>query len=163
MFSIRREKGKEAEHAFKEWLDFHKIPYMYISQDIDNFSPAFKKLFSGKRPDFIVMIPNFGLIFVDVKSRILNEDYKTFPIENEDFEKYSSIHSQFNTPIWIVVSNKTQLDYKKWFWISTAKLQNLKLEVKQSKLSGDFFLPVYKSYFIEIKYEENISKLFEGI
>lgn len=161
MFLTRKRKGDEAENAFKIWLDKHRIPYMYISQEINNFSPAFKELFSGKRPDFIVMIPNFGLIMVDTKSRLLNQQYETLPIEKEDFEKYSSIHSMFNIPIWIVISNKNQLNYHKWYWISTAKLQDLRLGAKQSRISGDLFLPVHKSYFIEISDEENISKLFE--
>jgi len=68
----RAERGDIAEKKFKQWLDKHNIPYLYIHQDIETFSSAFKNS-SGKRPDFMVLIPNFGFIFVDVK-----DNYKCF-------------------------------------------------------------------------------------
>jgi len=74
--------GEVAEKKFKEWLDKHKIPYFYIQQDSETFSQALKNLFSGKRPDFIVLLPNFGLIFVDVKYKRVSKDFSTFPIDS---------------------------------------------------------------------------------
>ena len=38
--------GEIAELRFKEWLDKHKIPYLYIQQDSDTFSQAFSE-YSG--------------------------------------------------------------------------------------------------------------------
>ena len=70
-----RQKGDEAELMFKNWLDKHNIPYFYIKQDTESFSPALAQIFSGKRPDFMVLVPNFGFIFVDVKNRSLNKNF----------------------------------------------------------------------------------------
>ena len=58
----------ETEQRFGEWLDKNLIPYWYIQQDIDTFSDALKKMFT-KRPDFMILIPNFGFILVDVKNK----------------------------------------------------------------------------------------------
>jgi hypothetical protein len=44
-------KGSLAEKRFKDWLEKHNIPYFYIKQDLETFSPALKGIFSGKRPD----------------------------------------------------------------------------------------------------------------
>ena len=43
----RKRKSNEAEQKFKEWLDKHNIPYMYIQQDTGTFSSVFKKYSSG--------------------------------------------------------------------------------------------------------------------
>ena len=69
-------KGRETEYRFIRWLDKHNIPYFYIKQDIESFSSAFKNSFLGKRPDFMILIPNFGLIFVDVKYKKINPSIK---------------------------------------------------------------------------------------
>ena len=65
-------KGRNVESKFKAWLDKHNIPYLYIQQDEETFSSTFRNQFSGKRPDFMILIPNFGFIFVDTKYSILN-------------------------------------------------------------------------------------------
>lgn len=77
-------KGREAEFNFRKWLDKHNIPYLYIQQDTETFSLAFKKLFLGKRPDFMILVPNFGLMFVDVKYRKINPEYKSYPLDSEE-------------------------------------------------------------------------------
>jgi len=71
-------KGDYAEEKFKQWLDKHNLPYFYIKQDSETFSNALRNSFLGKRPDFMILIPNFGFIFVDVKNRRINPDYKTY-------------------------------------------------------------------------------------
>src|SRR3990167_11534446 len=98
-FKINEEsvkKGDEAEFEFKKWLDKHHIPYFYIKQDSDSFSKSLDDLFSGKRPDFMILIPNFGFIFVDVKNRKLHPDYKTYPLDSYETKKYSSVQRRFN-------------------------------------------------------------------
>ena len=67
-------KGSEAEIKFREWLDRDNIPYLYLQQDTQTLSIAFKKYFSGKRPDFLILIPNLGFIFVDVKYKKLSQE-----------------------------------------------------------------------------------------
>ena len=57
------EKGKETERMFKQWLDNHNIPYLYIHQEKETFSSFFKENLRGKRPDFMLLIPYFGFIF----------------------------------------------------------------------------------------------------
>ncbi|PIN95833.1 hypothetical protein COU56_00595, partial [Candidatus Pacearchaeota archaeon CG10_big_fil_rev_8_21_14_0_10_31_9] len=59
---------------FKQWLDNHNIPYLYINQDPETFSSFFKEDLKGKRPYFMLLIPYFGFIFVDVKYKQISEN-----------------------------------------------------------------------------------------
>ena len=77
----------EAEIRFKGWLDKHNIPYLYINQEINTFSSVFKDKL--KRPDFMVLLPNFGFIFVDVKNKEISEGYGNFPIDVNETQKFS--------------------------------------------------------------------------
>src|SRR3989344_5437884 len=63
----------------KSFLDRQNIPYWYINQGIDTFSPALKKL-QVQRPDFFILIPNFGFILIDVEHNIPLEKHEKFCI-----------------------------------------------------------------------------------
>ena len=53
------DKERESEGHFKKWLDTHEIPYWYIQQDLETFSPSLRK-YMTKRPDYMILIPNIG-------------------------------------------------------------------------------------------------------
>lgn len=42
------EKEREAEMEFQKWLDRHEVPYWYIQQDLETFSPTLKKIHDQK-------------------------------------------------------------------------------------------------------------------
>ena len=94
--------SKKAELNFKEWLERHDIPYMYIQQDCGTFSSVFRD--KGKRPDFMVLIPHFGLIFVDVKYKKLAIKHKDFALDSLDAKKYSRLQREFNMNGWYAIS-----------------------------------------------------------
>src|SRR3989344_4307491 len=121
IYEENQRKGTEAEKRFKEWLEKHNIPYIYLIQDTESISSAFKKYFSGKRPDFLILIPNLGFIFADIKFKKLNPEYKTYPIDSEETKKYSSLQRKFNLNIWYAISNE-ESDYKTWLWIPISKV-----------------------------------------
>jgi len=153
-------KGKEAEINFQKWLDKHKIPYLYIQQDTETFSKAFKN-FAGKRPDFMVLIPNFGFIFVDVKDKKITE-HKTYCIDTRETEKYSSLQRKFNLHIWYVVSNE-DFDYKTWLWIPVSKVLESGIKEHTSSLSGMNFFPIPTDNFIQIADDDSLDRLFTKI
>jgi len=155
-----REKGNIVELRFKEWLDKHDIPYWYIQQDIETFSSSLKKIFGAKRPDFMILLPNIGFIFVDLKYKKLITKYKKFPLDSKETTKYSSLQRYFNLQVWYVLSNE-EYDYKTWFWIPVSKvLEEGKLEkYKSSKFGGDFFaIPITK--FIQVADDNSLDRLF---
>jgi len=155
-------KGGVAEEKFKEWLDKHEIPYMYINQNPKSFSESFKNQFKGKRPDFIILIPNFGIIFVDVKNRTLNKKYKNFPIDCNETEKYSSFQRKFNMHIWYVISNE-HYGYENWLWIPVSKVLELGIKEKVSSKSGDEFFPIPLDEFIQISQNDSLERLFSKL
>lgn len=154
-----RKKGNEAEQKFKEWLDKHDISYMYIHQDQDTFSSAFKET-KGKRPDFLVLIPHFGLIFIDVKYKKINQEFKTFPFDSNEAKKYSSLQRKFNLHIWYVLSNE-DFAYKTWFWIPASKILEEGLPRFVSRKSLTDFFAVSPDKCIQISENDSLNRLFE--
>lgn len=156
----KREKGERAEKEFRKWLDKHNIPYLYIQQDNETFSAAFTKCVGAKRPDFMILLPNLGFIFVDVKYRKVNEIHKSFPLDSLETKKYSSLQRKFNLPIWYVISND-DFDYKTWFWIPTSKVfeEGKYTQFTSGKSNMEFFaIPL--SNFIQIATDDSLDRLF---
>ncbi|MEK6859182.1 MAG: hypothetical protein AABX54_00045 [Nanoarchaeota archaeon] len=154
-----RKLGEEAELRFKEWLERHKIPYLYIQQDSDTFSSVFRYEDYGKRPDFIVLLPNFGFIFVDVKNKKLDSQYRNYCIDAKETRKYSSFQRKFNLQIWYVISNE-DYDFKTWFWIPISKVLESRIKKCTSNISGDDFYPISPEEFIQISDSDSIYRIF---
>ena len=153
-----KRKGIECELKFKEWLDRHKIPYIYLQQDTQTISLAFKKYFSGKRPDFLILIPHLGFIFVDIKYKKLNQTYKTYPMDGEETKRYSSIQRKFNLNIWYVLSNEDS-DYKTWLWIPISKVFESGRPVFTSSKSNMNFYAVSPREFVQIADDDSLDRL----
>jgi len=154
-----RQKGDEAEEMFKLWLDKHGIPYFYIKQDVESFSPALDKLFLGKRPDFMILLPSFGFIFVDVKNRSLHQKYRTYPLDSHETKKYSSLQRRFNMQIWYAISNR-DYDYKTWLWIPVSKVMEAGMPRYSSSKSNEDFYAVPPEEFIQIADDDSLERLF---
>lgn len=152
-------KGSLAEKRFKEWLEKHNIPYFYIKQDLETFSPALKGIFLGKRPDFMVLIPNFGFIFVDVKYKNINSFHKKYPIDSLETKKYSSLQRIFNLHIWYVISNE-EFDFKTWLWIPVSKVLESGIPKYTSSVSKEDFFAVPPENFIQIADNDSLERIF---
>jgi hypothetical protein len=152
--------GDEAELRFKQWLDKHHIPYLYIQQDIESFSSAFKDVAYGKRPDFIILLPNFGCILVDVKNKKIHPEYKNYCLDEKETKKYSSFQRQFNIQIWFAISNE-DYDFKTWFWIPVSKVLESGIKKYTSTLSKEDFFPIPPEEFIQISDSDSINRLFD--
>jgi hypothetical protein len=154
-----KKKGIEAEEKFREWLEKHNIPYLYLQQDTQTISRAFQKNFSGKRPDFLILIPNLGFIFVDVKYKKLSKDYKTYPIDTEETKKYSSLQRKFNLNVWFVLSNE-DYNYKTWLWIPVSKVFESGRAIYKSNKSRMGFYAVKSEEFIQLATDDSLDRLF---
>ncbi len=163
MVSIENiEKGREAEKKFQQWLDSHKIPYLYINQDLETFSTFFKEGLKGKRPDFMLLIPYFGFIFVDVKYKQINASQGDYAIDALDAKKHSSLQRRFNINTWFVISND-KVGYKTWNWIPVSKVLEAGITTRKSSRSGDLFFPIPSKYFIQVAEDDNLSRLFSKL
>ena len=158
-----QEKGDEAETRFKEWLDLQNIPHWYIHQDLSTFSPSLKEYFGSKRPDFMILIPSIGFIFVDVKSRKMIQGYNKFPLDAEETMQYSNLQRNFNFPVWYVISNN-EYGYKTWFWISASRVLEIgKRETYTSNITKSDFYGIPISDFIQIAFDDSLDRLFSRI
>jgi len=93
------EKERLAEAEFKQWLDRNDLPYWYIHQERDTFSPALRR-YIAKRPDFVILIPVIGFIITDVKYKEPAKKYEEFQIGTEEATKYANLQKQFNLHVW---------------------------------------------------------------
>jgi len=160
MVLSNKEKGEQAESKFKEWLDRNNIPYWYVQQDLKTFSPALKKYFGSKRPDFMILLPNLGFMFVDVEYKKLVSDFKKFPLDCEEISRYSNLQRNFNLRVWYALSNE-DYDYKTWFWIPVSKVLEVgKIEKFTSTVSGTDFFAIPISDFIQISFDDSLDRLF---
>lgn len=157
-----RRKGNGAEEKFREWLERHSIPYIYIRQDSNTTSSAFKNNFHGKRPDFMILILHLGFIFVDVKYKKLNPPYNTHPVDADETKKYSSLQRRFNLQILYALSNEGSA-YKTWLWIPVSKvLEAGILKHISSKSRGEFF-SVPANNFIQLADDDSLERLFSKL
>lgn len=150
-------KDNKAEQEFKVWLDKHDIAYWYIQQDIDTFSKELKKQFV-KRPDFLILIPNFGFILVDIKDKISAEKYEKFFINAEEVEKYMNLQRTFNLQSWYVISNE-RYHFKTWFWIPIAKIVKSGF-VFEPKNKRDKCYSVPVSEFVQVSDDDSLERVF---
>lgn len=119
--------GKVAEERFKDWLDHHHIPYWYIRQDLDSFSPGLKKYFT-KRPDFMILIPNFGFFLVDVERKTPAEKKDQFFMNAREVNQYLQLQKLFNLHVWYAISNE-MMHFGTWYWMPASRIVDIGVEV----------------------------------
>jgi len=149
-----------AEEKFKEWLDRNNIPYGYIDQSLESFSPALKKLMI-KRPDFMILLPNFGLIFVDVKNKEQAEKYDKFFLYAKEVDSYLSMQRTFNVPIWFAISHE-KYHYKTWFWIPVSDITRAGFVFDSKEGKGKFYsIPIEE--FVQVADTDNLERIFNKL
>jgi hypothetical protein len=54
----------------------------------------------------MILLPNFGLIFVDIKNKSQAEKYDKFFLYTDEVDIYLSMQRTFNIPVWFIISHK---------------------------------------------------------
>jgi len=146
-----------AEEKFKEWLDKNNISYWYIDQSLDSFSPALRK-FLIKRPDFLILLPNLGLIFVDVKNKEQLREYDKFSIFANEVETYLGMERTFRIPVWFAISHE-KYHYKTWFWIAVSDITRagFVFEAKDKKKGKFYSVPIED--FTQVADTDNLERV----
>jgi hypothetical protein len=149
-----------AEVEFKKWLDKNNIPYWYIDQTIESFSPSLRK-FMSKRPDFMILLPNFGLIFVDIKDKSQADKYDKFFLFAEEVDNYVGMQRIFNIPIWFVISHE-KYHYKTWFWIPVSDVTRAGFVFDAKDDKGRFYsVPI--SEFVQVSENDSLNRIFSKL
>lgn len=152
------EKGFLVETKFKEWLDRHRIPYWHISQEYETFSRALLD-YMTKRPDFMILIPEFGFFLVDAEYKNPHPGFKTFVIDVEETVKYSGLQRYFNLRVWYVFSSD-RYHFKTWFWIPVSRVLEIgKTEKRFSRETGREFFAIPMDEFVQVADSDNLTRL----
>lgn len=149
-----------AERKFKEWLDKNSIPYWYIDQSLESFSPALRK-YLIKRPDFMILLPNFGLIFVDVKDKAQAAKYDKFFLRAQEVDKYVGMQRTFNIPTWFAISNNNY-HYNTWFWIPSSEVTRAGF-VFETKKGNEKCYSVPTDSFVQVADTDNLERIFSKL
>jgi len=157
----KREKGLRAEEEFRRWLDRHNIPYWYIQQDLSTFSPALRELFI-KRPDFMILVKNFGFILVDVKNKEPSRKHGTIFIDRDEVLKYSTLQRNFNLQVWYAISNEL-VHFKTWYWIPVSRVLEIGRSREYESRSGGKYFSINLSEFIQVSFDDGLSRIFEKL
>jgi hypothetical protein len=116
-------------------------------------SPDFYLNIGKTRPDFLVKVPNIGMIFIDVKCRKLYEiggDYKAeyFNLNKEEVNELLSVQNDMDIPVWIAVkdfgkfsASKKAFSEPDFYFISLTVLNSFikKMNSKNGSKSGLFY------------------------
>jgi len=146
-----------AEVKFKEWLDKNSIPYWYIDQSLESFSPALRK-YMTKRPDFMILLPNVGLIFVDIKDKEQAEKYDKFFLFADEVDGYLSMERTFKVPVWFAISHE-KYHYKTWFWIPASEATRAGFVFDSKDGKGKFYsVPI--EGFMQVADTDNLGRIF---
>ena len=150
------DKERESEGHFKQWLDKNEIPYWYIQQDIETFSPSLRK-YMTKRPDYMILMPNIGFILTDVEYKTVMEKYGKFPIDKKETEQYMNLQKHFNLQVWYVFAHSRD-NYYTWSWIPVQKVIE-DGEVYTSKKDNREFYGVPVERTIQLTTNDNLGAL----
>ena len=149
-----------AEEKFKEWLDKNNIPYWYVDQSLESFSPVLRKMMI-KRPDFMILLPNFGMIFVDVKNKEQARKYEKFFMRATEVDKYLTMQRWFNIPVWFAISHE-KYHYNTWFWIPISDVTKSGF-IFESRERGEKIYSVPLGEFVQVANTDNLERIFSKL
>ena len=118
--------------------------------------------YSGKRPNFLILLPNIGCIFVDIKYKEISKKYDSYPLDEMETKDYSSFQRKYNIPVWYVISNK-DFGFKTWLWVPISKVLEKGISERVSSKSGEKFFPIPAGDFIQLSENDGLDRLFSKL
>jgi hypothetical protein len=105
-------KGIRGEMLFKELLDQISIPYLHIGQSPGDHSLLLQEA-KSKRPDFLVNIPQLGILLFDVKCRrkmgFPNTKEKYFQVNLDEISRLGRLQKKLLLPVWVAFLDEGQI------------------------------------------------------
>ena len=148
-------QGAHGESALNAWLQKWQLSYVAICQSPGTFSTLFPQ--HVKRPDFLLLIPSLGTIAVDAKNYTLSGGVYTLTLETE-LRRSVAFERLFRMPLWYAYMDH-EADGERWFWISA--LQAVEVgTVRKNSHSGDAFLSIPLSEFVQVETSADLAKLY---
>jgi hypothetical protein len=105
---------EQSENLFREKCDENNFTYMYLEHEQAAYcSEIWKDM--NKRPDYILSIPNFGSVFIDVKAFGSNQFYKdvfkilnktppmAFSISKDELSEYFRLQEETSINVWYAI------------------------------------------------------------
>ncbi|MAG77973.1 hypothetical protein CL616_01265 [archaeon] len=143
----------KAEEEFQKYLNKHNIPFCFIDQETNTFSKTVKRL-DLKRPDFFVLVPNFGFVLVDIKDKVPLKKHGKICLDYFETLRYCRLQKLFNMPVWFVVSNE-RVHYSTWFCMSATRARDL-----DEFLVGREYLSLPIDEYFQLSTNEGFYKIF---
>ena len=146
----------KAEQQFQSYLNKHNIPFWFIQQDLETYSKTLKQ-FNTKRPDFFILIPNFGSILIDIKDTTPLKKHKKICLDYKEIIKYNNLQKYFNMQVWYIISNN-QVHYSTWYCMPASKAIQFKRFLVNNK-----YLSIPLEEYFQISINEPFYNLLKCI
>ncbi|NKX68290.1 hypothetical protein HEP89_29580 (plasmid) [Labrenzia sp. 5N] len=88
-------KGEEAEAAFRAWLNWSGVAFLYVEQSRLNVPERLRGKI--KRPDYMIGIPHAGMMAIDVKAKSAYDDCLLFDVG--ELKKLSCFSDYFHVSV----------------------------------------------------------------
>ena len=104
-------KGEEAEAAFRTWLNWSGVAFLYVEQSRLNVPERLRGKI--KRPDYMIGIPHAGMIAIDVKAKSTYDDCLLF--DAGELKKLSCFSDYFHVSVSLSLIHISEP--KRFFWV----------------------------------------------
>jgi len=142
-----------SEIKFQEYLNNQRIPFWFIQQDVPTYSNMLRSL-NIKRPDFFVLIPNFGFVLVDIKDKEPLKKHKKLCLDFDEVKKYANLQRLFNIPVWFVISNAS-VHYTTWYCLPASRA----IMLDEFRFGSYMSIPLEE--YIQISFDRSFYDLFK--
>jgi hypothetical protein len=163
--------GEMAERLFDEVMRYCPgvAKCSPIRQDRDN--EKVNRLLrenKAKRPDRLVITPDYGCFYIEIKykSKMKRFSEHGLPLHVRECEGLKNFGRITDLPVWFAISNKPDLNFETWYWISLDSITPDKYEIGKYYSWGHtrerdaYIVPIED--FIKMRRGEPISKIFKS-
>jgi Holliday junction resolvase len=123
------EKCKKAEELFLHFLNYQKIPFVYVDQSFEKTSKEMR-MNNIRRPDYIVHTKNF-VYYIDIKYRnkiVFGENKeKRFYLNHDEIDELYNFQIKLNSVVWIALTDN--LETPEFFFSPISKVHEFYLYI----------------------------------
>ena len=106
----------------------------------------------------MILLPNFGFIFVDIKDNKQAEKYDKFFLPEKEVDKYLRMQRTFNVPGWFVLSHE-RYHYKTWFWIPASEVIRSGF-IFDAKKGNEKIYSIPIDSFVQVSDSDKLDRIF---
>jgi hypothetical protein len=140
---LLKEKGREAEFAFANYLNKNKIPFIHLCQLNEELYSDVLKEKNIKRPDYMIFIDKKPL-FIEVKATsVYTIDKK------EDLEKLNALKNEYSIDVILAITDINAKEFSHFSFTALDNLNNYIAIIKNNEDTNEWFFYPYSKALLK--------------